>query len=216
MATDTAAPTRRSLDESYGIARNTSDLTVAGGLVSGEGLVNKAADILGAAGMMGQRHRLGMALIALQSEWDRCEKPPKRTEAQIEARAAELPDKRGRPDMKRARAEALVWHATALRQRAMSLRGRSVVLGLLTDWATLRGVDVDLLSPAIFHWLAPCCPVCDGHGKLKRPDAPVLGAQCYHCHGSGAWTRPLGASAIHEHITDCIGKAKSGMAGKLR
>lgn len=214
MATTSAEP--RTLEERYGLARNTSDLTSSGALGPAEGFTNRALDILGAAGMMGQRHRLGMALIALQSEWDGCEKPPKRTEAQIEARAAELPDKRGRPDIRRARAEALVWHATALRQRAMSLRGRSVVLGLLTDWAALRGVDVDLLSPALFHWLAPTCAVCDGHGKLKRPDAPVLGATCYHCHGSGTWTRPLGASAIHEHIADCIGKAKSGMAGKLR
>jgi hypothetical protein len=205
MATDTAD--RPSIEESYSTATNTSDLSV-------DPDHRKPVDVILAAGMT--KSRLGQALIQLRAEWDRCEKPPKRTQEQIEARAAELPDKKGRPDVKRARVEALVWHARVTRERAMKLRGRSVVLGLLTDWALLRGVDVDLLSPALFHWLAPTCPVCDGLGKLRRPDAPVLGIQCYHCHGAGTWVRPLGASDIHEHIADCVGKARSGMAGKLR
>ena len=210
---DTAA---RTIDERYGLARSTSDLTSGGGLGPAAGFTNKALDILGAAGMMGQRHQLGMALIALMHEWDRCDRPPKRTEAQIEARAAQLPDKRGRPDVKRARAEAIVWHARAMRERAAALQGRAAVMGLLTDWAVLRGLDVDLLSPAIFHWLSPTCPVCDGHGRLRRPDAPVLGVQCYHCHGTKEWAKPMGAWVVHQHIADCIGKAKSAMAGKMR
>lgn len=212
---DTSAPP--SLEERYGIARNTSDLTVAGGLVSGEGLVNKAADILMAAGMMAAKGRnpLGMALGDLLAEWGSCSKPPKPSDALIAARAAQLKDRKGRPDLHRARAEAIVAYSREMRERAMRLHSRTKVMVLLTEWAVKRGVDVDLLSPALFHWLAPTCPVCDGTRKTAAL-WPAVGGTCKHCHGSGTWTRPLGASAIHEHIADCIGKAKSGMAGKLR
>jgi hypothetical protein len=198
---------RAGIEEQYSTACNTSDLTV-------DPNHRKAVDIVIAAGLV--RCRLGQALNSLRAEWDRCEKPPKRSDAQIEARASELKDKKGRPDVRRAKAEAIVWHARMLRERAMKLRGRSAVLGLLTDWALLRGVDVDLLSVALFHWLSPACPACDGLGKMRLPDAPALGKQCTHCHGTGTWARPLGASVIHEHIADAIGKAKAGMAGKLR
>jgi hypothetical protein len=212
MAASTAEE-RRSIEESYATASLTSDMTAFGGMVP-EGHRTGNSNIILAAGLT--KARLGMSLIALRAEWDRCEKPPKRTDAQIEARASELKDKKGRPDVRRAKAEAIVWHARMLRERAMKLRGRSAVLGLLTDWALLRGVDVDLVSPALFHWLSPRCPACDGLGKMRLPDAPALGKQCTHCHGTGTWARPLGASVIHEHIADAIGKAKAGMAGKLR
>jgi hypothetical protein len=188
-------------------------MTVFGGMVPKDHKTGQSVIIL-AAGLT--KARLGMALIAIRAEWDRCEKPPKRSEAQIEARSKELKDKRGKPDIRRARVEAMVWHARMLRERAMKLRGRSAVLGLLTDWALLRGVDADLLSTALFHWLSPRCPACDGRGKMRLADAPVLGKQCPHCHGTGEWAKPLGAWVIHEHIADAIGKAKSGMAGKLR
>jgi hypothetical protein len=203
----------RSIEEAYATASLTSDMTVFGGMVPKDHKTGQSVIIL-AAGLT--KARLGMALIAIRAEWDRCEKPPKRSEAQIEARSKELKDKRGKPDIRRARVEAMVWHARMLRERAMKLRGRSAVLGLLTDWALLRGVDVDLLSPSLFHWLSPTCPACDGLGKLRIPDTPALGKQCNHCHGTGTWARPLGAAVIHEHIADAIGKAKAGMAGRLR
>jgi hypothetical protein len=200
MATD-----RPTLEERYATASSTSDLTVD--------THHSGADVILAAAM--SHSWLGMALVHLRSEWDGCAKPPKRTEAQIEARAKELRDKHGKPDARRAKIEAMVWHATAMRERAAKLRGRAVVLGLLTEWALIRGIDVDLISPALFHWLSPTCNACDGLGKIRRPDAPVLGQQCNHCQGSGSWLRPAGSGPIHEHIADCLGKAKSGMAGKL-
>jgi hypothetical protein len=213
----TAQLAPRTIDEAYAVARHTSDMTVGGGLVAGEGRTNHAADVIGAAGMAGAhgRHQLGFALIAIRGEWDRCDKPAKRSEAFIQARALELKSK-GRPDVKRARAEAIAWHAREMRERAMKLRGRNVVLGLLTEWAQREGVDEDLLPTALFHWLSPNCPVCTGRKEEKHANSPTLGGTCPHCKGSGTWPRPLGAYAIHAHIADVIGKAKAGMVGRLR
>jgi hypothetical protein len=172
------------------------------------------ADVVLAAGFA--KNRLGLALIHLQGEWDRCEKPRKRTPAEIAARAALLKDKKGRADLRRATVEALVWHASAMRDRAMRLSGRSLVLGLLTDWAAERGIDVDLLGPAIFHWLAPKCAACDGLGETKIPDTPSLsGKRCQHCQGSKTWPRPLGAQDVHDHMKKSIGQAKGQTAGAL-
>jgi hypothetical protein len=160
--------------------------------------------------------RLGNALIQLRAEWDRTNKPAKRTDAEIAQRAAQVLDKKGKPDLHRARAEALIWHARAMRERAMSLRGRNVVIGLLTDWAVPRGIDVDLISPTLFHWLAPRCPVCDGRKTMRRPDAPVLTEQkCNECKGTGGWPRPPGAEAIHGHIKKAVGYANSNRREKL-
>jgi hypothetical protein len=199
---------RPSLEERYLAATNTSNLTVATDRANG------AADVILAAGLV--RNQLGHALIHLRGEWDRCDKPAKWTPAQIAKRAAELPDKKGKPDVRRANVEALVWHARAMRDRASRLTGRSQVLGLLTEWALLHGVEADLLSPALFHWLSPACPVCEGRGKMKIPDTPSLSNKsCNHCNGSATWPRPLGAERIHDHMRKCLGRAKSQMSHAL-
>lgn len=201
------------IDELYCTASTSSDLTV-------DADHRRPIDFVVAAGLAvrsgGHKVRLGDALIRLRGEWDRTAKPRKRTEAEIYARAQELRDGKGKPDVKRARVEALTQHAAAMRERAMNLSGRSVVLGLLTDWAREVGADVDLLSPAIFHFLAPTCPVCGGLGRLRHEDAPVLGKDCYHCRGAGTWPRPLGAAAIHEHFAECLNAAKSGIGNRTR
>jgi len=163
------------IEEKYLAATNTSSLKID--------LVRRTqADVILAAGLSAGGNQLGQALIHLRGEWDRCEKPRKRSPAEISARAAVLKDKKGRPDVRRAAIEAMVWHASAMRERAAKLAGRSAVIGLLTLWAEERGIDRDLLSPALYHWLAPKCPACDGHGNPKIPDTPSLSAKrCQHC-----------------------------------
>jgi hypothetical protein len=172
------------------------------------------ADIVGAAGMV--RNQLGLALLHLRAEWDRCDKPRKKTAHEIAQRSMELKDKKGKPDLRRARVEALTWHAAAMRERASRLAGRSVVIGLLTDWATEHEVEIDLLSPALFHWLSPACPVCSGHGKIKAVDAPTLTDKaCDYCKGAGTWPRPFGAERVHQYMKRCIGGARKGLKEKL-
>jgi len=205
MAIDTQE--RPTLEERHLTATNTSDLTI-------DPDRRTQADVILAAGMV--RNRLGHALIHLRAEWDRTDKPRKWTAADIAKRAAQIPDKKGKPDVRRATVEATVWHATAMRERAQKLAGRNLVLGLLAEWAHFYGVDADLLSPAVFHWLAPQCPVCEGHGLHRMADSPVLSKrQCLHCHGTGAWPKPLGADRVHSYIKSCLGKAKGDMAHRL-
>jgi hypothetical protein len=164
-----------------------------------------------AAGMT--RQHCGLALIHLQGAWEVADKPRKKTPAEIAARAKVLKDKKGNPDRRRATVEALVSHAAAMRQAAHSQPGWNAAMGYLTVWAEATGVDVDLISPALYHWLAPNCAACDGHGKLRIPDSPVLSEKrCLHCDGAGKWPRPLGAEAIHDRIKKCLGWAKGGMA----
>jgi hypothetical protein len=203
MATE-APPTT---EERYLAATNTSDLTVAGGK---EGLVT-GGDIIAAAGF--GKSWLGSALLHFRAEWDRCDKPRRKTPAEIAKRAQELPKRNGKPDTRRAEIEALVDHARAMRARAEKLTGRSVVVGLMADWAQPRGIDVDLIGPALFHWLAPACGACEGRGHTKIPDTPALSRKvCNHCNGSGLWPRPHGVELLHAHIRSCIGQAKKGTA----
>lgn len=197
MQSDCAKP---GLDERYIAATNTSDLTLNPDRIC-------AATHLIAAGLLG--NRMGEALAHLRGEWDASDKPRKLTELEIVGRAGALPKRNGKPDVKRARMEALVGYATAMRHRAHRMRGWSPALVLMAEWAAARGVDADLLSPSLYHWLSPTCPVCDGHGVRKMADAPTLSAkQCYHCNGAGSWPRPLGADRIHEWLKSCIGKAR--------
>ena len=202
---------RPSVEERYLSASVTSDLTVDLGRRN-QGLVVLAA----ALDQQAHGNQLGYALLHLRAEWDRCNKPRPWTQAEIAARAAQVPDKKGRPDVKRATVEAMVLHARAMRERAASLSGRSVVMGLLTDWAAAQGIDADLLSPALYHWLSPVCPVCDGTTRKPVLYGHEASKQaCDHCKGAGEWSRPLGAHEIHEHIKTCLGRAKGGTGRAL-
>lgn len=198
------------LEERYIGATNSSNLTL-----NPDGPCD--ATQLIAAGLLG--NRMGEALSHLRAEWDGADKPRKATEAEIMARAAEIPivkGKKAKPDVKRARAEALMAYQAALRHRAHSLAGWLPALSIMAEWARVREVDADLLSPALYHWLAPTCPVCGGLGHLRMEDAPVLGRQCYFCSGAGTWPQPLGAQRIKNWLKGCAGKAKRDRGGLLR
>lgn len=187
------------LDEQYIAATNSSDLTL-------DPEHRCAADHLIAAALGG--NRMGDALNHLRSEWDTAPKPVKWAEADVIERARSLPKRKGKPDLRAARAQLIVEFAAAQRAVYMGLSGRSVCLHILAEWAALRQVDPDLLSPALYHYLNPLCPVCDGLGKLRHPDAPVLGKDCHHCAGSGKWPRPLGADKVESFMKGCVAKAK--------
>jgi hypothetical protein len=205
------------VQESYQTAINTTDLTV-------EADRRGAGDVLIAAGW--SESRLGQALIRLQGEWDGAGKPRKLTELEIEhyaqveannlARERKLPKGAVKPDVRKMRTAALIGYSQGMKRRAEQMRARVEVMELLADWALMRGVDAALLGPALTHWTTPTCPVCDGHGKRKLPEAPVLGKQCHHCNGSGERPRPLNSDRILNYLADCTAKAKRSMGRRMR
>jgi len=193
------------LDEQYINATNASDLTVDPDRVT-------AADHLIAAGLVS--NRLGSILIHLIGEWTAADKPPKWTEDAAVFRAELLfsvlgRGHKGKPDVKRARAEVTMDYARALRQVYLRLPSRPAALSLMAEWAARRSVDPNLLSLALYHHLNPTCPVCDGLGQLKMKDAPVLGKQCYACNGAGTYPVPLGADRVKNWLKGCAGKASA-------
>lgn len=204
---DTNTEDRPSLEEQYLLATSSSDLTLNPDRTC-------AATHLIAAGLVG--NRMGAALTHLRSAWDTASKPRKATDAEIAARAADLPKHKGKADLKRARNMLLVEYAAALRDCAHGLGEWRPALALMQEWAAQRGVDRDLLSPALYHWLAPSCPVCDGLGALRMPDAPALGKTCHHCAGTGKWPRPLGAERVDSWLKSCAGKARRDRSALVR
>ena len=77
------------------------------------------------------------------------------------------------------------------------------------EWAGRRNVDPDLLSPTLYRYLAPACPVCDGLGKMKLPDAPGLGKQCVACNGTAEYALALGGDRVMSWLKSCAGKHKA-------
>lgn len=202
---------RPGLDEQYIVATNTSDLTLRPDQTC-------AATHLIAAGLVG--NRMGEALTHLRSEWASAEKPRKATETEITFRAELFlailgQGNRGKPDVKRVRTEALIGYAVALRQCAYQLRGWPLAIALLREWGIGRA-EPALLPLALYHWLNPTCPVCDGHGKRKLPDAPVLGKACHHCAGTGKWPRPLGSHDVHDWLQRCVATARADRGALVR
>jgi hypothetical protein len=194
---------RPGLDEQYIAATNASDLTL-------DPDRRGAADHLIAAGLAA--NRMGQALKHLLSEWAVAPKPAPWTEDDVLALATQLPKRKDKLDVKRARAMVISEYAAALRRAYMRLPGRMDALAIMAEWAARRGVDPDLLSPALYHRLAPNCPACHGRKQEKRPDAPVLGKQCTHCAGTGTWPRPPGAERVDNWLRGCSGREKGDRA----
>jgi hypothetical protein len=198
---------RPGLDEQYIVATNTSDLSLNPDRVC-------SATHLIAAGLLG--NRMGEALVHLRAEWDTASKPPKPTDDDVAARAAELPKRKGKPDLKRARGELRLGYSIALRKRAEQMRGMAQASGLMRQWALVREFDPDLVPKVLYYWLNPVCPACDGRKFVVIPDTPALSSkQCHHCEGHGTWPKPLGSDRALNWLKGCAGKAKGDRAGLL-
>jgi hypothetical protein len=199
---------RAGIEERYEVACNASSLKV-------EAEKGGPADVMIAAGWSDSR--VGMALLRLHSEWDGAAKPKRMGEAAIRALAEANPDDHGKPRKTWARSESVAWYRKELRLLAQSLKSRATVLEQLTHWAILRGIDPLVVGPAVLHWLAPTCTVCDGHGRRKIPDAPALSAkQCHACQGTGNAHAPEGSGRVLTHIDYVVQVARQSLKKRLR
>jgi len=194
------------IEEQYQTAGNTSDLTV-------EADRKGAADILIASGW--SQSYGGMALLRLHTEWTSA-RPRMFTAQHVADQAATLPLKKGKPDLKRARADLLAAYLAVVKELADKLRGRTQIMEHLLHWAALKGIDAAVVGPTLTHWLAPQCPACGGLGKRRLPDAPVLAESCDHCRGTGERARPLGSGHMYSYIEDAVNKGRQSMKQRLR
>lgn len=117
----------------------------------------------------------------------------------------------------RARVEADRWFSNELRILANSLKSRSQVWVSLGPWAAANGIAEGSVAEALQMWLAPACPVCEGHGLRKAPNAPALSArQCHKCSGTGKTLHKGDVSRVLAHMDYCIGLARGSLKKRLR
>jgi hypothetical protein len=206
--------------ERYLAATETSNLTLLDHRMG-------APDLLIAAGL--SEETVGNALVRLMGEWDSSAKPRMPTTANIKAvaqamrvsdasqkAAAELHSRPYKSPGKaevRARAEAIGWYSRELRLFAQGLKSRAECVEHVRQWFALKGMDEDYAGAALYHWLEPNCPVCEGRGKVKPPDAPVLTRQCHACSGTGRTPLTDTAFRAAEWLSGCLGRAKRAMEG---
>jgi hypothetical protein len=203
------------VDEQYQVAGNASNLTV-------EADRRGAGDVLIAAGW--SESRVGMALLRLHSEWDRAAKPRRpdrdsiaKLAAIIRAEDAKAKERPKEPPEVRAQRAADSWYANELRLLANSLKSRSAVWAQLLPWATLKGIDPDVVAAALLYWLDPICGSCRGLQFLKAANSPALSAKlCPKCRGSGRAQVPAGSAKVLWHLDYCVGVARGSLRKRLR
>ena len=157
---------------------------------------------------------VGGALMRLHTSWLKV-KPRPITGEDIERYAAQLPQKRGKTDTARARRELIEAYILAVKQTAEALHGRKQIVQHLTEWATVKGIDTELVGPCITFWLAPQCPACYARKQQRMTDAPILGGKCQHCGGTGKRAAPLGGGRILDRIEHDISRWRSNTRARL-
>lgn len=167
--------------------------------------------IIAAAGM--NKHRLGLALRRLMSEWDRAAKPAAPTQQRLDEIAASLkvePSTLGNgepnPDaglveefrdgryswrlpMVIAEETAARWYANELHLLMLGLRTLSAV----RDALVAQEGDVHLVAQVLHWWLDPRCPACQGRRQRVIAGTGRMGSKnCGTCHGTGTSDVPHG------------------------
>jgi hypothetical protein len=94
------------------------------------------------------------------------------------------------------------------------------VLTILSDWASLRGLDAPmrLAQAVIAHWLDSTCHACHGRGHEVIPGTPSLGRKCKACHGSGKRKEPKGEAGrqMLNMMDEAVIVARTSMKKRLR
>lgn len=146
-------------------------------------------DIHGAAGMVGPRHELGLALLRVRAEFDT---------VRAKLSRANTARRTGRPmqpeDIIMARAEALMAMETLepckrlLIVRASSMATKKRFMQPYTVVAQLLGKVLDV-------FLDQTCHVCDGTGHVGNQYAGETKRECRACRGTGSRRDTIGANA---------------------
>jgi hypothetical protein len=211
---------RPDISEAYAVSISSSNLRVRG-----DDTIRTPGDLIAASGM--NRHRTGLALRRLLSEWDHSAKPREPSREQIEALAASYPRIAGSgkvrivvrengadvgkelPPIVAARIESARWYANELSLLLLSLRSLPAIRSTLLVHAREQGWDGDvhLVAHVLLWWLDSRCPACQGRrNKIIAGTGRTGSHPCGKCRGTGTKAEPYGweGTKLLTHIKGCL------------
>ena len=199
---------RRTTEEAYTSATNTSDLRV-------EADRRGDADVLLAAGW--SQSRVGAALLRLHSEYDGAEKPRTALPAQF------LPGLTGSAKQRRT-ASAVMANAYNVHEAGLLL-AKLKALPAIREQLTLRlegwgTEDAAAVGVSVLRWwLAQNCPACGGTKyQVIEGTGRHSGKACKTCGGSGLRPLPHGqvGRRLANWMDDSVHRARQQIGSRLR
>lgn len=219
-----SATEARTVEESYQGACEASSLKLEEHRLS-------AADMVAAAGM--NRHRTGLALLRLASEWGSSAKPPAPTAKHVEALARTYTVEEPRTlhagkvkierngevryvlPLRLAHEERQLWYLHELTLLLMNLKTLPTVRAAILSRSTEDGwgCDEHVIASVLLWWLDPRCGKCGGRNEIVKLRGKDVGKICNHCKGTGLERQgdpPHGVKGrkIASHIRSCIADAR--------
>lgn len=211
---------RPGIDEVYMVATASSNLRVGN-----DHTIKTPGDMIAAAGL--NKHRTGLALRRLLTEWDKSAKPQRLSAGQINALAATYARVPGTGLVRitvreageevhkevlpvvAAEVQAECWYESELNLLFASLRTLPAVREGMLAHARAQGWegDVHLVAPVLLWWLDSRCPVCEGRRNRIIAGTGRTGAKpCGECKGTGVKQAPRGwqGAKLLGHIKACL------------
>jgi hypothetical protein len=212
--------------EVYASACGSSNLQIGN-----DSTIRTPGDIVAAAGM--NKHRAGLALMRLRTEWDRSAKPKAMTAAQVEALARTLKVEpstsahagfvreestagvRFRLPLVIAHEQAAAWCEHEQRLLLQNLKTMPLIRDALTHWLVAEE-GRHVVAQVLLWWLDPKCAICGGSGLrvVAGTGGRSAGKLCGECKGkslvAGERRIPHGGVGrrLVSYINECVGHAQ--------
>jgi hypothetical protein len=215
---------RRGTEEVYAGAISTGSTRVGN-----DHTIRTPGDVIAAAGM--NKHRMGLALARLASEWNSGATPKPKPDPDVKALARQTAERRWArapfvflpivhaEDVKAAEREAErqikeagAWQEQEHGLRLQRLKTLPLVRAGLLAYVTSRGWEggEHLVAAVIQRFLSPVCSACEGRGLRVIPGTNRTGKKaCGECKGSGETKVPHGGCgrALLNHMKACTATA---------
>lgn len=198
--------------------------------VGNDSNIRTPGDMIAAAGM--NKHRTGLAIQRMRTEWDQASKPIPMAPAQIEQLAAKLEKEVGgehaglvrceedgavtyRLPLAVAADQAEAWHQQEMLELLRGLKTLPSVRDSLVHWLGLDD-GVHIVAAVLLWWLDPKCVTCGGVGVrvVQGSGGRTSGKPCGQCKGrsmvAGERKLPHGGMGrrVLSRINDCLRNAK--------
>ena len=215
---------RPGIDELYSVSTGSSNLRVGN-----DSNIRTPGDLTAAAGM--NRHRMGLTLNRLFSEWNRGAAPKPQplpgvkhlAQITAESRWKKAPFvclpivhiedvETAEAEARRRTAESADWQMQEHQLRFLRLKSLPAVRAGLLHHARSKGWEgaEHLVAAVIQRFLSPVCPVCEGRKFRVIAGTGRTGSKaCSGCKGSGEAKIPHGGAgrSLLGYIRACIGTA---------